>query len=117
MPNPNAKRALITGAARGLGEGIVRRLARDGWSALMTDVNPAVHDTAAAIRSDLCISEEKLIAMQHDVSDSARTEAVVDMACQRFGGIDLAVANAGIGGVEVDLVDLEVADFERVVDM
>ena len=41
-------RAFITGAARGLGEGIARRLAQDGWSVLMTDISSSVHDTAAA---------------------------------------------------------------------
>ena len=111
------KRAFVTGAARGLGEGIVRRLARDGWSALMTDVNPAVAETCAKIRHELDLPSDRLIAMQHDVADATRAEAVVDMAVERFGGIDLAVANAGIGGVEVDLVDLDIADFERVVDV
>ena len=42
---------------------------------------------------------------------------VVDLAVERFGGLDLAVANAGTGGVEVDLVDLAVEDFERIVNV
>ena len=113
----NPRRAFVTGAARGLGEGIVRRLARDGWSILMTDINPAVHDTAARISAETGISSERIIAAEHDVRDAARTAAVVDIAVERFGGLDLAVANAGTGGVEVDLVDLELEDFEHIVDI
>ena len=112
-----SKRAFITGAARGLGEGIVRRLAKDGWSVLMTDVSPSIHETAETIINELGIASGRLVAVEHDVSSAEVTEAVVDLAVQRFGGIDLAVANAGTGGVEVDLVDLDIADFEKVVNV
>ena len=112
-----SKRAFITGAARGLGEGIVRRLAKDGWSILMTDVSTSVHETAETIINELGIASERLIAAEHDVSSAEVSEALVDLAVQRFGGIDLAVANAGTGGVEVDLVDLALEDFEKVVDV
>ncbi len=112
-----SKRAFITGAARGLGEGIVRRLAKDGWSVLMTDVSPSVHETAETIINELGIASGRLVAVEHDVSSAEVTEAVVDLAVQRFGGIDLAVANAGTGGVEVDLVDLDIADFDKVVNV
>ena len=119
MPADGAKskRAFITGAARGLGEGIARRLAKDGWSLLMTDSNPAIHDTAAAIIDELGIPSERVIAAEHDVSSANVTEAVVDVAVARFGGLDLAVANAGTGGVEVDLVDLALEDFDKIVDV
>ena len=112
-----SRRALVTGAARGLGEGIVRRLAADGWSILMTDINPDVHESAANIVKETGIAPEKLIAVEHDVADAGRTAAIVDLAVERFGGLDLAVANAGTGGVEVDLVDLELEDFEHIVDV
>ena len=112
-----AKRAIITGAARGLGEGIARRLAKDGWSVLMTDANSAIHDTAAAIIDELEIASDRVVAAEHDVTSAEVTEAVVALGLARFGGLDLAVANAGIGGVEVDLVDLEVADFEQIVNV
>ena len=83
----------------------------------MTDISPAVEATAAQIIADAGIPPGRLLAAQHDVSDAGRTKAVVDMAVERFGGLDLAVANAGTGGVEVDLVDLDVSDFEHVVDV
>ena len=111
------KRAFITGAARGLGEGIARRLAADGWSLLITDADPSVHQTAAAIIAELGIASERVIAAVHNVASAEVTEAVIALGVARFGGLDLAVANAGIGGVETDLVDLQVADFEQLVNV
>ena len=111
----NLKRAFVTGAARGLGEGIVRRLAQDGWSVLMSDISPSVHETAAKIIADIGISSERLIAAEHDVASAERSAELVASAVDRFGGLDLAVANAGTGGVEIDLVDLNVEDFEHIV--
>ena len=115
---PTAQRAFVTGAARGLGEGIVRRLAKDGWSLLMTDVSPSIHDTAAALIDELGHSFRSRHRRRTRCQQPPDvTEAVVDLAVGRFGGIDLAVANAGVGGVEVDLVDLEIADFEKIVNV
>lgn len=119
MPKDRTKQksALVTGAARGLGEGIVRRLAQDGWSIMMTDISPAVHETAAKIIGDTGIAAERIGAEVHDVSSAERTTELVAAAVDRFGGLDLAVANAGAGGVEVDLVDLNVEDFEHILNV
>jgi len=119
MPKDRTKQksALVTGAARGLGEGIVRRLAQDGWSIMMTDISPAVHETAAKIIGDTGIAAERIGAEVHDVSSAERTAELVAAAVDRFGGLDLAVANAGAGGVEVDLVDLPVEDFEHILNV
>jgi NAD(P)-dependent dehydrogenase (short-subunit alcohol dehydrogenase family) len=115
--NKTPRSAFVTGAAQGLGEGIARRLARDGWSVLMTDMKPAVHETARKIADELGVAPDKVVATEHDVSSVEQTEAAVNLAVERFGGIDLTVANAGAGGVEADLIDLEVEDFERTVDV
>ena len=108
---------LSTGAARGLGEGIVRRLAQDGWSILMSDINPSVHETAAKIIDDKAIARGRLIAAEHNVANAARTAELIELAVERFGGMDLAVANAGTGGVEIDLIDLPVEEFENIADV
>lgn len=109
------QRALVTGAAQGLGEGIARRLARDGWSVLLMDIDPVVSKTAQDLARDLHIPESQLVACVTDVADADQMEKAVALAVERFGGLELAVANAGIGGVETELIDLEPADFDRIV--
>jgi NAD(P)-dependent dehydrogenase (short-subunit alcohol dehydrogenase family) len=112
-----ARRALVTGAARGLGEGVAERLARDGWSVLLFDQRPDVTETAARIASEQGLPEGRLLAFAGSVSDEEAVDAAVGAAVERFGGLELVVANAGVGGAEVDLIDLEPAEFDRVVSV
>lgn len=111
----SARRAFVTGAARGLGEGVARRLARDGWSVLLLDIDPDVTKTASALAQEFGLPEARLIGCVADVSREDQMEQAVSLAVERFGGLDLAVANAGIGGVETELIDLEPPDFDRIV--
>jgi NAD(P)-dependent dehydrogenase (short-subunit alcohol dehydrogenase family) len=110
-----SKRAWVTGAAQGLGEGVARRLARDGWSVLLTDINPEVEATARKLTSEFKLAAGKMLHMVADVADVDQTEKAAALAVKHFGGLDLAVANAGIGGVEIELIDLEPQDFDRIV--
>lgn len=107
--------ALVTGAARGLGEGIARRLAKDGWSVLMADADSRVGETASALGAALELPPGRLLPRVTDVADVIQIDSAVQAAVDRFAGLDLAVANAGIGGVETDLVDLEPSDFDAIV--
>ena len=107
--------AVVTGAARGLGEGIVRRLARDGYSVLLMDINALVNETAVKIADELNLQKTTLVPLVADVSKAEQVEAGVAEAVSQFGRLDLAVANAGIGGVEADLIDLEPSDFDAIV--
>jgi NAD(P)-dependent dehydrogenase (short-subunit alcohol dehydrogenase family) len=113
----SARSALITGAAQGLGEGIARRLAQDGWSVLLTDVKPSVTETARKLAAELGVPRDKLVASVADVTIAEQLEAAVELAMEHFGSIDLTVANAGTGGVEADLIDLELEDFNQIVDI
>lgn len=81
---------LVTGAARGLGEGIARRFVQEGARVWAADVDPLVVDTASAIGG--------AAGVVCDVADSARVDAMVDAIVQQAGRLDVAVANAGIGG-------------------
>jgi len=109
--------AIVTGAASGIGEGIVGRLARDGWSVLLFDRSPAVIETAARLRARHGAAEGALVgAVGSVVAEQEIEEAVAD-AVRRFGGLELVVANAGVGGDEVDMLDLEPAAFDRIVSV
>ena len=109
-----ARTALVTGAATGLGEGIARRLAADGWAVALVDVDPAVADTAERIAAALDLPGGRLLPLVADVTDADGVADAVSAAVEAFGRLDLAVANAGVGGPSSHVVDLALADWERV---
>jgi NAD(P)-dependent dehydrogenase (short-subunit alcohol dehydrogenase family) len=110
-----SRRAIVTGAATGLGAGIVDRLARDGWRVALVDVSPDVASTARELAARLGLDPDLLPVFVADVALEDEIEAAVDETVARFGGLDLAVANAGIGGPGDELVDLAPAAFDRVI--
>lgn len=105
------KVALVTGSSKGLGRSIVLRLASLGADCV---VNYS-HDAAPA--EEVCHEIEKLgktaVAVQADVSSPFEIERLFAAAKERFGHIDIVVANAGIELVNVDLVEVTEADFDR----
>lgn len=111
--------ALVTGAARGLGERIAARLVRDGWSVALVDVQGSVLATAAALAGGR--GEEggdgRVIGIVADVSDPADVERAVRAATDALGPLDLLVNNAGIGGSVADLVDTQIEEIRRVLDV
>jgi SDR family mycofactocin-dependent oxidoreductase len=94
--------ALVTGAARGIGAATVRALLADGWSVLAVDV--AADDPAVPYRlgtpEDLAALERdapgRLLTSIADVRDPYALEAAVGRARDRWGGLDAAVACAGV---------------------
>jgi NAD(P)-dependent dehydrogenase (short-subunit alcohol dehydrogenase family) len=115
--NGGAHAAVVTGAARGLGEGVAERLARDGWSVLLFDNNPDVEATAQRIASEHGLADGTVAHRVGSTAVEADVDGLVADAVERFGGIELAVANAGVGGDEVELIDLEPAEFDRIVSV
>jgi len=86
--------ALVTGGSRGIGRATVARLAEAGAHLV---VNYLEHDRAAgeAVRAARHLGVEA-IPVQGDVSRAAFASALVDTALERFGRVDILVANAGI---------------------
>ncbi|NUT49773.1 MAG: SDR family NAD(P)-dependent oxidoreductase [Saccharothrix sp.] len=82
------KVALVTGAANGIGAGVARRLAAGGAGVVVADVDEA--------RGKAVADEVDGVFAHCDVRDPARNEAAVAAAVERFGGLDIAVLNAGI---------------------
>lgn len=88
------KIAVVTGGAQGLGQAISQRLAREGCSVVIADVNEkGVAETAAAIARE---TGRRVIGVKTDVTQEADVEALFARAVREFGRVDIVVANAAI---------------------
>lgn len=89
------KVALVTGAARGIGEAIARLLAQEGADVVVTDVDV---QGAQQVAQEIVKSGWKAKAMAADVSQREAVQQLVSEAVSAFGKIDILVNNAGIIG-------------------
>ena len=109
-------RAVVTGAARGLGEGVAARLAAGGASVALIDISPGVTATAERIAAGLAPglapgAAGRITGIVADVADEAACEAAIAQAAEELGGLDALVNNAGIGGPDTPVVDTALEDF------
>ena len=92
----SGKRALVTGAAQGLGEAIARMLVREGARVALTDINAdGVMATTASINET---HPGMAFGYAHDVTDEAAWAEVIERAVSDLGGLSILVNNAGVGG-------------------
>ena len=90
----DGRRAVVTGAAQGLGKAIAARLAEAGADLLLIDLN---EDAARAAAVELAERfAVRVASTRADVSDAASVAAAADLAVAELGGIDIWVNNAGI---------------------
>jgi len=93
--------AIVTGAAQGLGEAIAHRLAREGAHVVVADLNA---EKAQQVAKDIeQQTGRQAMGVAVDVTDEAQVEAMVRQARDRFGRLDILIANAGIviaGGID-----------------
>ncbi|HJF76950.1 MAG TPA: SDR family oxidoreductase [Brevibacterium linens] len=107
--------AVVTGSARGIGQGIAQRLGADGHHVIVADLpsmQDGVNETVAAIEK----AGGKATAAEVDVTDEESLSRLVEVAVDAGGKLDVFVANAGIAQVE-PLIDYSKADFEKIVDV
>jgi NAD(P)-dependent dehydrogenase (short-subunit alcohol dehydrogenase family) len=104
----DAKVAVVTGGASGIGAAVARRLSADGAAVAIVDVRGA---GAEALAAELGGSA---LAIEADVSDEGSVAGYRRRAVEAFGRIDLYHLNAGIAGAPVELPDVTAEDFDRV---
>jgi hypothetical protein len=111
MTSLQDKVVFITGGARGIGAEVARRLHNKGAKLVLTDLDKA---ELVALAAEL--GEDRVLTAVADVRDLPAMQAAADHGVERFGGIDVVVANAGIASYgSVLRVDPEA--FKRVLDV
>lgn len=88
------KRAFVTGASRGIGAAIARRLAADGADVAIAYERSA--DRAETIAAELTDLGRHAIAIQLDATSPVSIRAAIDSAAAELGGLDILINNAGI---------------------
>jgi len=102
------KVVIVTGAGRGIGRGIVEKLAAEGARVVVSDVDEeSARETAGAIGGES-------VGLRADVTSKESVEAMVGEIMDRFGRVDVLVNNAGWDKVEPFLKSNE-SDWERVI--
>lgn len=108
----SGKVAIVTGGASGIGEAVSKLLAAGGAKVVVADLDEsAAKATAAAIET----AGGTASGFAVDVSDAAQNEAMVAFAKTTYGGLHLAVNNAGIGGASAPTGEYPVESWDKVV--
>ncbi len=94
MAKQNGKTAIVTGASRGIGAAIARRLAADGFAVIVNFATKPVEAEAQVER--IKAAGGRAAAVQADVSKPDDVRRLFDSAEQAYGGVDVLVNNAGI---------------------
>ncbi|WP_231583388.1 SDR family oxidoreductase [Luteimonas sp. FCS-9] len=106
------KAALITGASRGIGAAIARRLARDGYRVTVNYLRS--RELAAGLVREIETAGGQAIAVQADVADAAAVGRLFDAHQRAFGRFDVVVANAGIQRLGT-FAGMDDADYARLI--
>lgn len=104
--------ALITGGARGIGLDTARRLAGGGMRLALVDI-----DGELAAREAEAIGGEAAIGIAADVTDREAIEAAVAETVERFGSLDVVIANAGVGPPTATMLSVDPDAFERTLEI
>jgi NAD(P)-dependent dehydrogenase (short-subunit alcohol dehydrogenase family) len=89
------KVAVVTGGGSGIGEACAKLMARRGAKVVVADIDA---EPAEAVAKTIASDGGEALAVRVDVADAASVEAMIASAVERFGGLDIGVNNAGIGG-------------------
>jgi 3-oxoacyl-[acyl-carrier protein] reductase len=111
MASPEHKAALVTGSARGIGRAIAERYAALGANVVVN------YSTGEAQARETVAAIERMgataVAVQANVARVEDVDRLFDAALERFGSLDIVVANAGVELVAQPVLDVSEEDFDR----
>ncbi|MDR1074997.1 MAG: SDR family oxidoreductase [Xanthomonadaceae bacterium] len=111
MTTLNKKVALVTGSARGIGKAIVQRYAALGASVVVNYANG--EESAKETVAEIVGMGGAAIAVQADVSKVSDIDRLFETTLERFGRLDIVVANAGVELVGQSVLDFTENDYDR----
>ncbi|MCW6536893.1 SDR family NAD(P)-dependent oxidoreductase [Sphingomonas lycopersici] len=114
MINLNGKRALVTGASRGIGAAIALALAESGADVVFTYRHSA--EKADAVIASIQNVGRRAVAIQADSADPAAITQAVNEAVSALGGLDILINSAAIGHAGT-IADLDVDQFQALLDI
>jgi NAD(P)-dependent dehydrogenase (short-subunit alcohol dehydrogenase family) len=102
---------LISGATGGFGSASARRFATEGARLVLTDFDPGkLEEFASRLNAETA-------TLAGDIAEEATSQKLVELGVERFGGIDIALNNAGIAQDFVRLGQMDTAEAKRIVDI
>ena len=109
MQRLDGKVAIITGGAGGIGRAAADRFIAEGASVLLSDIDElGLNEACKEIRSN------RISSVAGDVSSLKHNEDIVRTATERYGGVDIFIANAGIEGDVESIVEYDEERFDQV---
>lgn len=105
---------LITGAGSGIGRVTALEFAKQGGIVVVSDINEkSGQETVQLIENE----EGKASFIKTDVADFSEVEKMTNTIIKRYGRLDIAINNAGIGGAMARTADIRLEDWERVMSI
>ena len=114
MRGLDGKVAIVTGGGSGIGEAIARALANEGVSVVVSDINLK---GAERVAQEIASAGGIASAFKHDTANATDNERAVSHAVSTYGALHYAVNNAGIGGAAAPAGEVDIADWDRVIDI
>jgi len=112
--NSRSRTAIVTGGSGGIGSEICQRLARDGYRVVVHYGDN--REAADKVVQEITDSGGLAIARSADIAEEEAIGHFFESVCSEFGGLDVVVANAGIG-VGGPIEQVELADFENLISV
>ena len=106
------KVALITGAGSGIGESTALLFAKEGAKVVLSDIN---EEEGNRVLEEIKKNNGKGVFIKADTSKPADSQKSVEMAVGKFGRLDIAVNNAGIGGAMAPVGEYEIEEWNKVI--
>lgn len=109
----DAKAAVVTGGAQGIGRAIVETFAREGAAVVIADIN---FELATQAAEELAAEGSRVLAVRCDVTSEAEVEAMVKRCVAEFATLDIMVNNAGVTR-DATMRRMTLEDFRSVIDV